>query len=137
MEQSNMFTHTPIWEAINKMYCGKLYRANVPGFSISKVTREWRGEGTKRPKRHIKQLQCMHLIHPAYGPYLDIDAFKYKKKTCRETMRKIWTMTEQLMALRNSCPFFLCVIIYRVFLKYPHVSDTHKIQNNQNGIGKV
>ena len=39
------------------------------------------------------------------------------------------------MGLRNPCQFF-CVIIYYVFLKYPHVSDAHKIQNNQNGIGK-
>lgn len=71
------------------MHCGKPYRANVPGFSISKVIRECGGGGTKKPKKHNKQLQCMHLMDPAYGTYLDTDSFKYKKKTFRETIRKI------------------------------------------------
>lgn len=45
--------------------------------------------GTKRPKKCTKQLQCVHLMDPAYGPHLDTDSFKYKKKTFRETFRKI------------------------------------------------
>lgn len=37
-------THT-IKYAINIIYCGKLYRANDPDFSISELTRNAEGEG--------------------------------------------------------------------------------------------
>lgn len=42
----NMSKHThTIKYAINIIYCGKLYRANDPDFSISKLTRNAGGEG--------------------------------------------------------------------------------------------